>query len=296
MSTLYPESPSPEIKPEPNLNESVAITTVEIPEESPAVTDQTPVSEASPSFDTAMLEEALTDTPVWRRPGFLATAAATLAIGLGLYGLNREQPAQSVSLETSDEGTFDEPEAQGEPEVASSSEPEAIVPPSSSFYNDPSVASLAFAKNTIKTAEQAEQKQEIAKPEEKKLAAAKPEFLPLDSHATVRFAFNSAKLDQKTRVALDAMAKRMKTDKNLKLKLEGHADQRGTKQYNYRLGLARAKAAKAYLMKKGIAAARVSVVSFGKSRPAAKGQGEAAWAKNRRVELKEATLVLTAAR
>jgi len=64
--------------------------------------------------------------------------------------------------------------------------------------------------------------------------------------------------------------------------LEGHADERGTREYNLGLGERRANAAKNYLVGLGIDAGRISVMSFGKERPAALGSDEAAWAQNRR--------------
>ena len=64
--------------------------------------------------------------------------------------------------------------------------------------------------------------------------------------------------------------------------IEGHADERGTREYNLALGERRANAAKNYLVSIGVAAERLSVVSYGKERPAATGSNEAAWARNRR--------------
>ena len=64
--------------------------------------------------------------------------------------------------------------------------------------------------------------------------------------------------------------------------MEGHADERGTRDYNLALGERRANAAKNYLVSLGIPAARISTVSYGKERPKATGSTEAAWAQNRR--------------
>lgn len=277
MSTL-PESPSLETKvaepltaPAQDLNASPEIQTVEVPAQ---------------TVDTAMLQEIMNEEPsFWRRPGFLAAAAATLAIGLGLYGMNRELPAQTVELEATDEATFDD-EAKPAEEVADvksePAEPEMIVPPSSSLYSDPMISKLAFA-NSASNEVAPEVTPEIKTPAE---AETKAPAVTTDQ-AAVRFAFNSAKLDKQTKLALDSAAKRMKKNKHLKLKLEGHADERGTVQYNYKLGLARANAARAYLVKQGVARNRIHIVSFGKSRPSAKGQNESAWAVNRRVEIKD---------
>lgn len=64
--------------------------------------------------------------------------------------------------------------------------------------------------------------------------------------------------------------------------IEGHADERGTREYNLALGERRANAAKNYLVSIGVDASRLSVISYGKERPAALGSDEASWAKNRR--------------
>jgi peptidoglycan-associated lipoprotein len=71
----------------------------------------------------------------------------------------------------------------------------------------------------------------------------------------------------------------------LKLKLEGNTDERGTREYNIGLGERRAQAVRRALMLQGVAESQVSTVSFGAERPAAEGDDEAAWAKNRRVEV-----------
>ena len=67
--------------------------------------------------------------------------------------------------------------------------------------------------------------------------------------------------------------------------IEGHADERGTREYNIGLGERRAQAVRRALMLQGVAESQVTTVSFGAERPAAEGDDEAAWAKNRRVEL-----------
>ncbi|HEY2779640.1 MAG TPA: peptidoglycan-associated lipoprotein Pal [Steroidobacteraceae bacterium] len=71
----------------------------------------------------------------------------------------------------------------------------------------------------------------------------------------------------------------------IKLKLEGNTDERGTREYNIGLGERRAQAVRRALMLQGVAESQVSTVSFGSERPAAEGDDEAAWAKNRRVEV-----------
>jgi len=76
----------------------------------------------------------------------------------------------------------------------------------------------------------------------------------------------------------------LKANPKVKVKLEGHCDERGTAEYNLALGQKRAEAAKIFLEGLGIAKQRISAVSYGKERPLDPGHDEAAWAKNRRVD------------
>ena len=72
----------------------------------------------------------------------------------------------------------------------------------------------------------------------------------------------------------------------MRVRIAGHADDRGTTKYNDSLSYGRAEAAKKYLVSKGVAAARMVSLGHGKRRPLVKGDGETVWAKNRRIELK----------
>src|SRR3546814_1154726 len=78
------------------------------------------------------------------------------------------------------------------------------------------------------------------------------------------------------------MAAWLKKYPNWKVVIEGHADERGTREYNLALGERRANAVKTYLVNQGIPANRVTTISHGKERPVALGSNEAAWAQNRR--------------
>jgi peptidoglycan-associated lipoprotein len=89
-------------------------------------------------------------------------------------------------------------------------------------------------------------------------------------------------------VARDTLAKNAGIIKNrggVKIRIEGHCDERGSDEYNLALGEKRAKAALDYLVTMGVPAKRLSVISYGKEKPADPGHDEAAWAKNRRDEL-----------
>ncbi|MBM3557905.1 MAG: peptidoglycan-associated lipoprotein Pal [Alphaproteobacteria bacterium] len=82
--------------------------------------------------------------------------------------------------------------------------------------------------------------------------------------------------------SLDAQAAWLARYPNVTVTVEGHCDERGTREYNIALGNRRADAVKKYLVSKGVAANRVSVISYGKERPVALGSNEAAWSQNRR--------------
>jgi len=84
---------------------------------------------------------------------------------------------------------------------------------------------------------------------------------------------------------LNAHAKYLQANRSAKLQISGHTDERGTREYNLALGERRANAVARYLVGLGVSAEQLSVVSYGKEKPAADGSDEEAWAKNRRVEV-----------
>ncbi len=98
----------------------------------------------------------------------------------------------------------------------------------------------------------------------------------------VFFAFDSAQLTAEGKATLDRQAAWMAKYGNVKVTVEGHCDERGTREYNLALGERRATAARNYLIAKGVAAARVGTISYGKERPEAMGSSEESWARNRR--------------
>ncbi|MDT8999259.1 peptidoglycan-associated lipoprotein Pal [Paucibacter sp. APW11] len=104
---------------------------------------------------------------------------------------------------------------------------------------------------------------------------------------TVYFDFDSFVVKDEYRGLIEAHAKRLGNDRKVALSLEGHADERGGREYNLALGQKRAEAVVQSLTLLGAQAGQVEPVSFGKERPAVQGHDEAAWAKNRRVELKD---------
>ena len=99
---------------------------------------------------------------------------------------------------------------------------------------------------------------------------------------TVNFGFDSSELTDSARSTLNRQAAFLNVNPALMVVIEGHADERGTREYNLALGDRRATAVRDYLVAQGINSARVRTVSYGKERPAVEGSSEAAWSKNRR--------------
>ena len=98
----------------------------------------------------------------------------------------------------------------------------------------------------------------------------------------VFFATNKSNLTTAARETLRKQAKFLRKNKSLNVTVEGHADERGTREYNLALGERRANAAKDYLMTYGISADRITVISYGKERPVDPGSNPLSWSKNRR--------------
>ena len=108
------------------------------------------------------------------------------------------------------------------------------------------------------------------------------EMLAVDVPDRVFFAYDSYSLTNAAQDTLAKQAKWLKANGSVTIAIEGHADERGTREYNLALGERRATAVRDYLVAKGINSARVRTVSYGKERPAVSGSDEEAWAKNRR--------------
>ncbi|MBU6208120.1 MAG: peptidoglycan-associated lipoprotein Pal [Alphaproteobacteria bacterium] len=108
------------------------------------------------------------------------------------------------------------------------------------------------------------------------------DFLAKVAADRVFFDTNRSDLDETARSTLDSQAKWLLQYPAVRITIEGHCDERGTREYNLALGERRANAAKNYLVAAGVNVARINTISYGKERPAVLGSNEAAWAKNRR--------------
>jgi len=98
------------------------------------------------------------------------------------------------------------------------------------------------------------------------------------------FEFDQSQISEETRAKLDMHLQSLRTDGS-HVRLEGHADERGTPEYNLALGERRAKAIMNYMVLNGVDRSRIEVVSYGEEKPAAMGQDEESYRLNRRVEL-----------
>ena len=102
----------------------------------------------------------------------------------------------------------------------------------------------------------------------------------------VFFAFDKYELSQESRDTLTANARLLRDSPAFNIWIEGHCDERGTNEYNLALGDRRARAARDFLVAAGVAANRMTVISYGEERPFAMGHDESAWSQNRRAHFK----------
>jgi peptidoglycan-associated lipoprotein len=114
------------------------------------------------------------------------------------------------------------------------------------------------------------------------LPGSRADFLQSVPSDRILFETDMSNIDDQDRGVLDAQAAWLQRNPNVRVTIEGHADERGTREYNLALGDRRANAAKNYLQSRGVSATRMTVISWGKERPDAVGSDEGAWARNRR--------------
>ena len=99
---------------------------------------------------------------------------------------------------------------------------------------------------------------------------------------TVHFGLDLYDIDAEAQGILNSQATWLAAHPDVRITIEGHCDERGTREYNLALGDRRANAAKNYLAARGVSPTRITTISYGKERPIALGSDEAAWAQNRR--------------
>jgi peptidoglycan-associated lipoprotein len=102
--------------------------------------------------------------------------------------------------------------------------------------------------------------------------------------SAIYFEYDSDALGETARTTLDQKLSVLQANSGVRLRVAGHADERGSDEYNLALGQRRAAAAKRYLTQRGIPEGQIEIISYGEERPAASGSDESAWAQNRRDE------------
>ncbi len=152
------------------------------------------------------------------------------------------------------------------------------------------VTATPEAQKEVTPAAQEEQKAE-QKPEAAVTEEAKPEVKEETTAAgaaglqPIYFDFDRSFIRDDARPVMKANAEWLKANPKVKIKIEGNCDERGTKEYNQALGQRRASSAKKYLTDLGIAAKRISLISYGKEKPVCTEHNEECWQKNRRDDL-----------
>ena len=116
----------------------------------------------------------------------------------------------------------------------------------------------------------------------KSMKAGSQEDLVVNVGDRVFFGFDQFNLSNDARSALDKQTAWLKANPGVTIRVEGHCDERGTREYNLALGERRANAAKDYLASNGVNPDRIVTISWGKEKPVANGSNEAAWRQNRR--------------
>ena len=105
------------------------------------------------------------------------------------------------------------------------------------------------------------------------------------ANATIYFEFDKSNLTSKSIQTLKSTVNALNDNSSIQITLAGHADERGTREYNLALGQRRAETVSDYLVLNGISKSRITVKSYGEERPAVSGQDETSYSKNRRVEI-----------
>lgn len=114
------------------------------------------------------------------------------------------------------------------------------------------------------------------------IPGSRADFMQKVSSDTVFFETDAYNVDGEDRSTLDSQAQWLMANPGVSITIEGHCDERGTREYNLALGERRANSVKNYLASRGVPASRMTTISWGKERPVAQGSDENAWAQNRR--------------
>lgn len=136
----------------------------------------------------------------------------------------------------------------------------------------------------ISSSAMTEREREMAREQQQQAEQAQQEALR--DITTFYFDFDTSEIKQEARDVLVAHARYLASNPRQQVRAVGHADERGSKEYNLALGERRAKAVERFLIVNGASRGQIETVSYGEEKPAVRGSGEETWAQNRRVELK----------
>lgn len=150
---------------------------------------------------------------------------------------------------------------------------------------EPTKPAATAAPAPVQTAPAAPQKSAAELEMEAKMAEEELKRQQLLSEERVYFAFDSSAIDEQSRAIVEAHAIYIMENPDVTVSLEGHCDERGTREYNLALGERRAQSVQKLMAAFGVPAKQIKVVSFGEEKPVDPGHDESAWRKNRRVEL-----------
>jgi peptidoglycan-associated lipoprotein len=186
---------------------------------------------------------------------------------------------------TASPSAVEEPPAEAGPSTATASPPREPAPEPE--VTAPSVVSAPVEPPPADSRERVDVQIVAAAPTTPAPAPeAKPqEFQPVAGLNDIHFDFDEYKIRPEDARILDEDAAWLKTNRAALILIEGHADERGTSEYNLALGEHRAKAAKSYLVALGVHASRVTILSYGKERPLCVERNETCWSQNRRAHI-----------
>ena len=148
------------------------------------------------------------------------------------------------------------------------------------------ITMLVVSCSTVQVTEESVKESSIATVEVSSSDTYETKTTAVSTSATVYFDFDKYNLSSRSIQTLRGVISSMKDNPSLTLVLEGHADERGTREYNLALGQRRAESVADYLESRGIDRSRLLIKSYGEESPAVSASNERAWARNRRVEIK----------
>ena len=157
----------------------------------------------------------------------------------------------------------------------------AFISACSTTSQDASETSGSGTSGEFNTATTSEESSGISTDDESSVIPGSQEDLIVNVGDRVFFGYDSAELDQDAQELLQDQVAWIK-EHNVSVTIEGHCDERGTREYNLALGERRANSVRRYLMALGVDANRINVISYGKERPAVLGSNPSSWAQNRR--------------